>query len=408
MYNLLSENINNLEAPTHLLINSENLNFLQHEINTNEHQLQHNVDLCYIDPPYNTGNTEKTGFTYNDSQLSENWLQFMEERLIPTKTFLKETGIIIVSIDDSEVHTLRVLMDRIFGRNNFIAQLVIDGGNPKNNAKFFSISHEYMLVYAKNLSFLHKSGTKWRKRREGIDLILKQYNNLKKSHSNNYAEITKELKSWVKQAPISKRLKVFYNADEKGLYTYADLSAPGEGKKYEVLHPITQKPCQVPSRGWGIKQEKLEQLIEANLVIFGKDETYQPMKKLYLKDEKDQVQNGILAYPSRTSTHLLNKILGKRLAFNNPKNLNLMMDLIELVTPQNGLILDYFAGSGTTGHAVLELNKTKDSKRKFVLITKNENNIFEHITRPRLEHVLINSKSTKNTFTTNNLIIKAR
>ena len=367
---------------THLLVQAENKTFLSHpqEILNKE-----TIDTCYIDPPYNTGSQT---FTYEDKKDTPAWSLFMKERLTPLIPLLKPTGVILVSIDDSEVHTLRTLMDEIFGKKNFIAQLVIDGGNPKNNARFFSISHEYILVYAKNLNQLRKSGITWRKQREGIDTLFSEYSKSKKQHGDDYEKITQHLKKWVKTAPLSTRLKKFYNADEKGLYTYADLSAPGNGPRYDVLHPITQKPCQVPSRGWGYKKESMDSMIAEKMILFGKDETYQPMKKLYLQNKKDQVQNGIMSYPSRTTTHMLEKILGRRSSFSHPKSLNLMMDLIDLVTPDDGIVLDYFAGSGTTGHAVMELNKRdKDSQRTSILVTNNENNIFSDVTYPRLYKV---------------------
>lgn len=382
---------------THTLIQRDNLAFLNEEVEKNVYELQRNVDTIYIDPPYNTGNHEATGFTYNDdfgknADRHTAWLQFMKERLVPARTLLKNTGVVVISIDDSEVHRLRVLMDEIFGEQNFIAQIVVDGGNPKNNARFLSTTHEYMLVYARSAHALYKSGVKWRKRREGIDKLLKEYERSKKRYKEDYEQVTAHLKQWVKGQKLTKRLKVFYNADAKGLYTYADLSAPGAGLRYEVLHPVTGKPSQVPSRGWGLSETKFKALDAAGLVLYGKDETAQPLKKLYLQDKKDQVQKSILEYPSRSSTHLLEKLLGRRSSFNNPKNLQMMTDLIDLITPEDGTVLDFFAGSGTTGHAVLALNN-KGSKRKFVLVTNNENNIFYDVTKPRLEKAVEALKS---------------
>lgn len=376
---------------THHLIKQDNLKFLNACAIDDPCDLVGSVDTIYLDPPYNTGNGESSGFTYNDSFGAKNhpdrhkvWLDFMRERLEPAKNLLKPAGVIVVSIDDSEVHRLRVLMDDIFGEQNFIAQVVVDGGNPKNNARFLSVTHEYMLVYAKSSAALYKSGVKWRKRRDGMDKLTKEYKRAEKRLNNDYTAVTAHLKEWVKGQKLTRRLKVFYNADEKGLYTYSDLSAPGSGSRYEVLHPITQKPCQIPSRGWGLSEENFKALDAAGLVLYGENETYQPMKKLYLQDKKDQVQKAIFEYPSRTSTHLLTKLLGRKGSFNNPKNLQMMVDLIDLVTPADGVVLDYFAGSGTTGHAVLHLNKKTGSSRKFVLVTNNENNIFCEVTKPRV------------------------
>jgi adenine-specific DNA-methyltransferase len=379
---------------THRLIQQENLDFLKDAVV----KKPGSVDTIYIDPPYNTGNHEATGFTYNDTfgihpDRHTLWLEFMKERLVPAKELLKNTGVIIVSIDDSEVHRLRVLMDEVFGEQNFISQIVVDGGNPKNNARFLSITHEYMLVYARSAHALYKSNVKWRKRREGIQKLLKEYERSKKRYSEDYELVTSHLKQWVKAQKLTPRLKVFYNADANGLYTYSDLSAPGAGLRYEVLHPVTGKPCSIPTRGWGLSEAKFAALDAAGLVLYGKDETQQPLKKLYLQDKKDQVQKAILEYPSRTSTHLLEKLLGRKSSFNNPKNLKMMMHVIDLVTPVDGVVLDFFAGSGTTGHAVLDLNTQTGSERVFELVTNNENNIFCDVTKPRLEKVLETTKS---------------
>lgn len=374
--------------PLHLLVCSENTNYLHLAVQPEgELSLLNQVDVCYIDPPYNTGNRDTGRFTYNDAFQKDEWLTFMEQRLAPLRLILKPTGVVIVSIDDSEVHRLRLLMDSIFGPSNFIAQIVVDGGNPKNNARFLSVTHDYMLVYAKSRPALMKSGIKWRKKRDGVPALLKERDRLLRA-GKTHEEVTTHLKTWVKTQGFAKRLKVFINSDEKGLYTYSDLSAPGKGQTYDVLHPVTGKPCAVPSRGWGMVQEKMQTLLDNDLVLFGPDHTQQPMKKLYLKDTEDQVQKAILEYPSRSSTHLLEKLLGKRGMFNNPKNLDMMRDLIHLMTPKDGLVLDYFAGSGTTGHAVLEANRIHGTERKFILVTNNENNIFDEITRPRIQAAL--------------------
>lgn len=377
----------NYEFGSHVLVNSENLTWLKNEVETNQFNLVNNVDVCYIDPPYNTGNDKNSvsGFIYDDNR-GVVWLSFMEERLKFAYTLLKVTGVLIVSIDDNEVHYLRVLLDELFGRKNFVAQITVDGGANKNNSRFFSVTHEYMLVYAKNVRVLNKSGVSWRQRREGVTLLLSEYQKLK-GEGLSFGEITVELKKWVKGQPLSPRLKKFVNADSKGLYTYADLSVPGHRYEYTVLHPATLKMVKPPSRGWGVSEEKFWLLEQNNMIIWGEDETIQPLKKLYLTDEKDQLMKSVLSYPSRSSTHLLENILGERKTFNNPKNLQLMKDILDYVVPDDGVVLDFFAGTGTTGQAILELNEETKSKRKFVLVTNNENNIFDKVTLPRLMKV---------------------
>lgn len=367
----------------HLLIQSENLQWLEDQTTHNTLQLLGNVDTIYIDPPYNTKNNT---LTYNDNRTQKDWVDFMEKRLMLLKNFLTPTGVILVSIDDSEIHHLRILLDQIFGAQNFIAQLIIDGGANKNNVNFFSTTHEYILVYGNNVSKMKQTKTKWRQKREGTDLLLNEYEKLKKE-GYTVKQITTHMKQWVKTQPLTPRLKKFYNADDKGLYTYADLSVPGNRYQYEVLHPVTGKPVLEPSRGWGVSETKFKELVAADLIIWGDDENKQPLKKLYLTDKKDQLMKSVLAYPARTPTHQLEKMLGKRTAFTHPKNLQLIKDLIDYVTPTDGVVVDVFAGTGTTGHAIVDLNEEQNTARRYVLVTNNENNIFDNVTKPRLKQV---------------------
>jgi adenine-specific DNA-methyltransferase len=384
------------DAPRHVLIQGDNLEALT-ALNSNG--AAGTVDLIYIDPPYNTGNSKRTGFTYTDRfrtaqdvERHSSWLTMMSDRLEAALPLLKSTGVILISIDDKEVHHLRVLCDTVFGEHNFISQMVWDGGTVKNNAKLLSTAHEYVLVYARSLAALRDCDVTWREPRPGADRLIARYNQAKKRHQENYTAISAELKTWVKTADLSKRLKVFTAVDSRGLFTYADLSAPGgTGARYELTHPGTGKPCQVPSRGWGYTEERMAELIADDRVLFGPDETAQPMRKLYLHEKMDQVRRTILEYPGRTSTHLLEHMLGKRNAFNNPKNLDMIADLIRLMAPKDAVVLDFFAGSGTTGHAVLKLNAADGGTRQFIIGTNNENNICDDVTVPRLTAAITGS-----------------
>ncbi len=382
---------------SHVLIKSNNKDFLDNELSFNQFKLRGMVDTCYLDPPYNTGNTNSTGFTYHDKFGDDEWISMMRERIAPLKTLLKSTGIVVMSIDDSEVARLRLLLDDIFGKQNFIAQLTIDGGAYKNNSRFFSVTHEYMLVYANNLTQLNKSGVKWRKQRDGVEILLNKYRELKDA-GNTDEQITRVLKSWVKTQPLSPRLKVFYNVESRGLYTYADLSVPGNRYEYTILHPVTGKPVQEPSRGWGLSLNRFQELQADNQIIWGDDETKQPLKKVFLKAENDQLMKSVLEYPARSSTHLLERLLGKRTSFNNPKNLQMMKDIIDYTTPTNGIVLDYFGGSGSTLHAIMELNAENYSTRRGFLVTNNENNIFDEVTLPRIQAV-------QNQYPTQNVVV---
>jgi len=364
----------------HAIYNSDNLKFLQ----THQHTYEQAIDFIYIDP---VAHLDK-GFKATPA-ANQKWVEGMRVRLTETLPFLKDEGVMTVSVDDKSLPHLRILMDEVFGEQNFIGMVVVDNGNVHNNARFLSISHEYLLVYAKNLIQLTKSDIRWRQQREGLSILRKKEQQLRKQHGTDYAALSEELKIWLKDQPFPKRMQGFFNADKKGLYTYSDLSAPGIKLTYPVIHPITKKPVALPSRGWGLTEDNFKQLIEHDLIIWGETEAQQPLKKLYLKDTPDQVIRGLLHYPSRTPTQLLKRILGENLSFDNPKNLDYIKYLIEVMSPDNAVVLDYFAGSGTTGHAVLDLNYEKpESNRTFILVNNNEKQVFTQVLKPRLEAVI--------------------
>jgi len=229
------------------------------------------VKCIYIDPPYNTGNE---GWVYNDNVNSpvirqwlgkvvgregetldrhDRWLCMMYPRLMLLQEFLRDDGVIIVSIDDFESYRLRQLLDEIFQPQNFIAQLVWDKTR-KNDAKLFSVGHEYLVVYARSLSTLRESKTVWREPKPGADAVIAQVNRLRQQHGNDFSLIEKELRDWYKELPRNhpaKKLSRHKHVDERGVWRDRDISWPGGGgPRYDVLHPDTKVPCKVPEAGW--------------------------------------------------------------------------------------------------------------------------------------------------------------
>jgi len=376
----------------HSVIKSENLLFLTE----NAQNLKGKVDFIYIDPPKNlskTASLSKDKVTKpNRRKHHERWVDFMRIRLAASRPSLKNTGFIAASADDTIQPRLRLLMDEVFGEDNFIGMVTIDTGSVINNARLVSSSHEYLLLYAKSMPVLLKSGTKWRKKREGLDILRKQERKLRLKHGENYESITEELREWLKSQNFPQRLKQFYNADSKGLYTYSDLSAPRNGLYYEVINPSTGNPVSVPTRGWGVSEDTFGELIDSDQIIWGTTDSQQPLKKLYLKDTPDQVIRSVFSFPSRSPEKLLQKILGEEVSFEEPKDLEFMKHIIDVMTPKDALIMDFFAGSGTTGHAVLDLNyEDPTSSRKFILCSNDENSVYSHILKPRIE-AIVNGK----------------
>lgn len=353
------------------------------------------IDLIYIDPPYNTGNKD---FIYDDSFIDKNdlfshskWLSFIKHRLLIARNLLTKRGAIFISIDDNEQSPLKVLCDEIFGAENFVTCLVWAAGR-KNDSKYISVSHEYMLCYVKSMEYLKTNKIVWKQRKQGIDDIYKEYEQLKKKYGSDYREMSSALKQWYKNLPENHpaRNHSHYNfIDETGIYFPSDISWPGGGgPKYEVLHPITHKPVRVPNRGRVYPtKERMQEIISQKLVHFGDDETSVPCKKTYLKDNEMSTPYSVFYKDGRAATKRLRTIMGENV-FQNPKDEEILESIIEFAALYNSTILDFFAGSGTTGHAVMKLNAEDGGNRKFILCTNNENGICRDVTYERIRRVI--------------------
>jgi DNA modification methylase len=357
------------------------------------------IDVIYIDPPYNTGNED---FIYNDKYVNpedafrdSKWLSFMEPRLLLAKELLSETGVIFVSIDDNEQAQLKMLMDSIFSNSNFIANIIWDGGL-KNNSRFVSVGHDYMLTYAKNKSFLIESDASWQEEKQGIELIKayqaelyyrKESNGIEKDYE------TKALRIWLKENSLllDKGLQAYSYVDESGnIFASDNISAPGgNGARYDVLHPVTGLPVKSPASGWRFNRQALESKIANGEILFGKDETTSIRYKRMLNDKKNdtKVPRSYFWEDRAKANRELKAILGED-SFDFPKDVGVIKRWIKIVGNKNSIILDFFAGSGTTGHAVLELNKEDNGSRQFILCTNDEANIGERRTYRRLKRVI--------------------
>lgn len=366
----------------HTLIRADNLAYLK----ANQQGLKSSIDFMYIDPAAPPVKGFSPGIT---RQKHQRWADTIHPRLVAAAPLLKDTGVIAATTNDNELPRLRILMDDVYGEENFIGMMVIDSGNVYNNARLLSVTHEYLLLYAKNMKMLMKAGVKWRQPREGLQALRKQEKALRKQHGNDFTTITAELKQWLKEQNLPKRLKQFYNADERGLYSYSDLSAPGKSLYYDVIHPLTGKPVSIPTRGWGWTEENLQALIDDDMIIWGETEKNQPLKKLYLNDDPDQVLRGVTQYPVRNQAALIKRILGPVQLPAEPQSLEFMKSLIRIMTPKNAIIMDFYAGTGTTGHAVLDINyEDSDSSRSVILVSNNEKSMFSSYLKPRMQAVV--------------------
>lgn len=195
---------------------------------------------------------------------------------------------------------------------------------------------------------------------------------LKKQYGSDYGSIEIELKKWYKNLPDSSPAKEHshYNkVDAKGIYFSDNISWPGGGgPKYNLLHPITGKPVKIPSRGWLTNEKTMQEWIKAGKVDFGKDETYVPTLKSYLKDREYAVPYSVFYKDGRASSKRLATLMGDKV-FENPKDEEIIQRLVEMCGTDNGdIVMDFFSGSATTAHAVFLANIHQDKKRKFILV----------------------------------------
>lgn len=364
-----------------------------------------------IDPPYNT---LKDGFSYSDNKVDKKdgfrhskWISFMEKRLLIAKELLKEDGLIFINIDEHEFAQLKLLCDSIFGENNFVENFIWIKNSTKNNSTTTSTNHEYIFCYAKNIKLIKANSKVFRIPKDGFKDVIKikkDFLNSDKSKQKDAHLILQDLiRKYYKENPQLKGITSYKFVDEEfNIYTSDNTSAPGgNGKKYEIIHPVTKKPCKIPSGGWRYSEDEFNKKILCNKILFGKNETTVPRYKRFLEDVETNVSKSIISNYDDGEKELQNIFNLKKSPFTNPKPTSLIKYLLSLINDSDGIYLDFFAGSGTLGHAVAELNKEDGGNRKFILCTNNEgNNICENVTFERLNRVITGSLYTKETFTT--------
>ncbi|MBO7476801.1 MAG: site-specific DNA-methyltransferase [Salinivirgaceae bacterium] len=386
------------------IIHGDNLEALKALLPEYEGQIK----CIYIDPPYNTGaSPENGGWKYYDNVDSprirkwlgqavgkesedlsrhDKWLCMMYPRLKLLQRLLSNDGAIFISIDDNEQANLKLICDEIFGIENFVAQLIWRGGK-RNLAKWISTSHDYMLLYTKNLSYCSECGITWKEKKNGIDDIYKTADELIKQTSRDYKTATKLLKKWFKDLPDnhpSKDHDHYCNIDSKGVYCMDNVSRVGGGK-YSVLSPKTGNIIAPPSRGWTYgNEDDFWEAYKNGIIEFTENDTL-PIFKRYLKDNETQLLETVFYKDRRSSSQKLKELMGAEV-FQFPKDEEVLRHFIEIFSNKNSIILDSFAGSGTTAHAVLNLNKQDGGNRKFILVEMED--YAENITAERVRRVI--------------------
>lgn len=360
------------------------------------------VKMIYIDPPYNTGHD----FIYNDRfemdkqeydqqiglfdeegnknfvenpesnpRFHSDWCSMMYPRLMLARNLLSDDGVIFISIDDTEIENLRKICNEVLGEKNFVACLVFDK-NRKNDAKYFSVGHEYMLVYFKSMSRMNELGVLLRAPKEGIDEVRVEFERLRKLYNDDWEKVNDGLKALYTSWPDGDERKLlarFSRVDAKGPYRDdGNISWPGGGgPRYTVLHPVTGKPCKIPSRGWVYPTpSRMQEEIKNGRVVFGKDETTTPRIRTNLFEQDKKVMRSVIFSYAQTATQEFNRMFDNVRIFENPKSIADIKKVLEYYTSddKDAIILDFFSGSATTAHAVIQLNAEDRGHRKFIMV----------------------------------------
>lgn len=355
------------EAPNHILIEGDNLEALTALSYTHRGK----IDVIYIDPPYNTGNRD---FVYNDSFVDKEdgyrhskWLSFMDRRLRIAKKLLSEKGVIFISIDDNEQAQLKMLCDEIFGADKFVATIPWRKRTAKSDVPYFmSQDYEWVQCYAEA------------KYSAGIQKETRTY-----FETPDFPNKPWRFHDLTKQTSASERPNSFFT-----------MVNPKTGDKYPAN----------PNRTWAITKETFEIYFSKNRIIFPGDYDFMNISKPVLRywKEDDEKKAGVRFGYTTVSTYIneevgmtqdgtkdITNIFGEK-AFGFPKPLSLIKYLLKISNPhyKNSTILDFFAGSGTTLHATMQLNSEDGGHRQCILVTNNENNICENVTYERNRRVI--------------------
>lgn len=399
----------NFDETGNIFIEGENLTVLK----ILQKSYFNKIKMIYIDPPYNTGNDnfiypdkfaeskeeyfqrvgdkDDTGYMTNEGffrknskengHYHSNWLNMMYPRLFLARNLLRDDGVIFVSIDDNEVHNLRLIMNEIFGEENFVCTIIWQRAfSPINLKKTFSESHDYILCYCKNIDLISIKGLK---RNGNSDLRYKNPDN-----------------------------------DKRGKWTSTDLSVgPAIKEKiYPIITPNGKKHFPPKGRCWVLTKERFEEFKNDNRIWFGKDGNNAPRIKKFLSEVKERITPMTLwlrdeVGDSQEATRSLKKLFANKSVMDYPKPVKLIIRLCELALEQNDIILDFFSGSGTTAHAVMELNKEDGGNRKFICVQMPEKcdekseaykagyNTIADIAKERIRRVInkLNGKETEDT-----------
>lgn len=355
----------NLEDNYNILIEGDNF----HSLSVLNYTHRNKIDVIYIDPPYNTGIKD---FIYNDYFVDKEdcfrhskWLSFMSKRLTLAKKLLTNVGVVFISIDDNEQAQINLLCSEVFGETNVDVMIWKKSGEGRDgkmkNTTTFRKDHEYIIVCYKNKNILNK--------------IIEKPN-----FQNDYPNPDKDPRGEYKAGSISRK----ESASNKEHKNYYSVKSPS-GKVFTRQFDISKKEFEI------LNEDKVLNIDNklVGRIYWGKNGSAVPAIKVFINEERNITPYSVLLTKGTTTegTKEVGEILNSDLTSMRPKPSRLVSALVQLATTKNSIILDFFAGTGTTGHAVLALNKKDKGNRKFILCTNNENKICEDVTWERLKRV---------------------
>lgn len=358
------------------------------------------VKLIYIDPPYNTGHdfvypdsfimdreeyAKGTGYFDEDGNVNfgrensetagryhSDWCSMMYSRLLLARNLLTEDGLILINMDENEINNLQKICGEIFGETNDLGTIVWDKRNPKGDARGISCQHEYIVVYAKNKAVFTEK-CKMQRPKKNAEAILKKADQLFSKVGDGYTlnDANAEFSTWMRtQKDFSGGEKAYNKIDEKGdVYRPVSMAWPNKKKAPDdyfvpLIHPVTNKPCSVPDRGWRNPSVTMKKMMAEGRILFGKDETTIPNSKYLLKDNMYENIPSLLYYGG-SDTELLSQM---HIPFDTPKAVNICKEHIKSFTGEGDLILDFFSGSATLAHAIMQANAEDHRKRKYIMV----------------------------------------
>ena len=349
------------------------------------------VKMIYIDPPYNTG----SDFVYADDfadpmarykevtqqttksnpetmgRYHTNWLNMMYPRLRLAANLLRDDGIIFISIDDNEITNLRKICNEAFGEENYVGTIIWRNATD-NNPTQIAIEHEYMVCYAKQKDLAESV---WKTKVSAVkDLLIK----IGKDFAEKYSdpdELQTAYSEWYRSSkwqlwPLDR----YKYIDKDGIYTGSQsVHNPGrEGYRYDVIHPVTGKPCTQPLMGYRFPENTMVDLLERGKILFGEDHNKIIELKVYAKDYEEKLSS-IFELDGRLGSYDMKNLFGAKPIFSNPKPVQLIQRLLSFVTSNNDLVLDFFSGSASIAEAIMKLNSIDGMNRQYICVQLPEN-----------------------------------